>query len=110
MKRAQLALCVVLVGLCASLAAAQTCPPASIFGSTASAYNVFLLGGGSAANTFDATNGDVEGRVASNGNFRAVNFGVGTRLGNCNASTPTLVIGGYALPSLYLFLHLMQSS
>jgi hypothetical protein len=99
MKTAQLAtLCVVLVGLCASLAAAQTCPPTSIFGSTASAYNVFLLGGGSgSANTFDLTNGDVEGRVASNGNFRAVNAGVGTRLGNCNASTPTLVIGGYVL-------------
>lgn len=92
MMKAQVALCVVLVGLCASFAAAQTCPP-SFFGS-ASAYNVFLLGG-SAANTFDLTNGDVEGRVASNGNFRAVNAGVGTRLGNCNASTPTVVIGGY---------------
>ena len=95
MMKAQVALCVVLVGLCASFAAAQTCPP-SFFGS-ASAYNVFLLGS-SAANgyTFDLINGDVEGRVASNGNFRAVNFGVGTRLGNCNASTPTVVIGGYA--------------
>jgi hypothetical protein len=90
--KAQIALCFVLVGLCASWASAQSCP-ASFFGS-ASAYNVFLLGGGSGNYTFDLINGDVEGRVASNGNFRAINFGVGSRLGSCNASTPTLVIGG----------------
>jgi hypothetical protein len=92
--RTQLWYLAALLSVCASFAAAQTCP-ASFFGSTASAYNVFLLGSSAPANyTFDLINGDVEGRVASNGNFRAVNFGVGTRLGICNASTPTLVIGG----------------
>jgi hypothetical protein len=98
MKIAQLSLCVALLGFCV-LAFGQTCP-ASFFGST-SAYNVFLLGAASPANfTFDLINGDVEGRVASNGNFRAINFGVGSRLGTCNASLPTLVVGGYVPPLL----------
>lgn len=92
--KAQAILCVVLVGLCAHLVAAQTCPPA-LFGS-ASAYNTFLLGGGSGNFTFDLTNGDVEGRAAVNGNFRGVNIGIGTRLGNCAADSATVVIGGYA--------------
>jgi choice-of-anchor A domain-containing protein len=91
--KAQVALCLVIVGLCASWASAQSCP-ASFFGSAASGYNVFLLGGGSGNYTFDLINGDTEGSVAVNGNFRATNFGVGTRLGSCNASTPTLVVGG----------------
>jgi hypothetical protein len=91
--KAQVALCLLgLVGLCASWASAQSCP-ASYFGSTASAYNVFLLGGGGNY-TFDLINGDTEGSVAVNGNFRAINFGVGTRLGTCNASSATIVIGG----------------
>jgi hypothetical protein len=95
MKSAQpLALCVILVGLCASFAAGQTCPP-SLLGS-ASAYNVFLLGSSSASGyTFDLTNGDVEGNVAANGNFRGVSIGIGSRLGSCAASTPTVIIGGY---------------
>lgn len=91
--KSQGVLCFFLVwGLCASWAAAQSCP-ASFLG-PATDYNVFLLGGGS-GNTFDLTNGDVEGRIASNGDFRGVNLGVGTRLGNCPASTDTVIIGGY---------------
>lgn len=84
-----------------SMAYAQaSCPSTSIFGATASAYNVFLLGGGagtgSASRTLHLINGDVEGRTAVNGNLRGANVGFGTRLGECSSSSPTIVVGGYA--------------
>jgi hypothetical protein len=34
----------------------------------------------------------IAGRVASNGNFRAVNFAIGSGITSCNASLPALVI------------------
>lgn len=92
----KLSLCFILaLGLCIGWASAQSCPSTSIFGATASAYNVFLLGGGSGDYTFDLINGDTEGRVAVNGNLRGTNIGFGTRLGNCAPSTSTIVVGGY---------------
>ena len=59
-----------------------------------SAYNVFLFGRESANYTFDMTNGDVEGRVASNGSLRAINFGVGSRIVPCNASVASVIVAG----------------
>jgi hypothetical protein len=60
-----------------------------------SAFNVFLLGNQNSNFTFDMTNGDVEGRVATNGgSFRAISFGIGSRITPCNASLPSVIVGG----------------
>ena len=55
--------------------------------------------------TFDLIDGDVQGTVASNGNFRAINFGIGASLGTCNASRPTVIIGGYYFPYTTILLN-----
>jgi hypothetical protein len=64
--KTQLVLCCLIVGLCASLVTAKTCP-ANFFG-YASSYNVFLLGDSNSnggANTVDLANGEVQGTVHS---------------------------------------------
>jgi hypothetical protein len=64
--KTQLVLCCLIVGLCATLVTAKTCP-ANFFGYAAS-YNVFLLGDANSNggdNTFDLANGEVQGTVHS---------------------------------------------